>query len=77
MQRDGRRFTVDVRADADGLVSHAGAALLAEVADRLGLTRALSQGLAAMRERRGRHDSGRVVRDLAVMLADHPSRCAP
>jgi hypothetical protein len=70
VQRDGRRFTVDVVSDGDGLVSHAGAALLAECADRLGLTDALSQGLAGMRERRGRHDPGRVVRDLAVMLAD-------
>ena len=38
VQRDGRRFTVDVVSDGDGLVSHAGAALLAEAADRLGLT---------------------------------------
>jgi hypothetical protein len=68
--RDGRRFTVEVRADGHGLVSHAGAALVAEAADRLGLTAALSGGLAAMRERRARHDPGRVVRDLAVMLAD-------
>jgi hypothetical protein len=68
--RDGRRFTVDVVPDGDGLVSHAGAALLAEAADRLGLTDALSRALAPMRERRGRHDPGRVVRDLAVMLAD-------
>ena len=70
VQRDGRSFTVEVTPDGEGLVSHAGAALLAEAADRLGLTRALSQGLAGMRERRGRHDPGRVVRDLAVMLAD-------
>src|SRR5688572_5001903 len=70
VQRDGRHFTVDVASDGDGLVSHAGAALLAEAADRLGLTAALSRALAPMRERRGRHDPGRVVRDLAVMLAD-------
>jgi hypothetical protein len=70
VQRDGRRFTVDVVPDGDGLVSHVGAALLAEAADRLGLTDALSRALAPMRERRGRHDPGRVVRDLAVMLAD-------
>jgi hypothetical protein len=70
VQRDGRRFTVDVVSDGDGLVSHAGAALLAEAADRLGLTGALSAALAPIRERRGRHDPGRVVRDLAVMLAD-------
>jgi Transposase DDE domain group 1 len=69
VQRDGRRFTVDVVPDGDGLVSHAGAGLLAEAADRLWLTGALSRALAPMRERRGRHDPGRVVRDLAVMLA--------
>jgi hypothetical protein len=70
VQRDGRSFTVDVVPDGEGVVSHAGAALLAEAADRVGLTQALSRGLAGMRERRGRHDPGRVVRDLAVMLAD-------
>jgi hypothetical protein len=68
--RDGRCFTVDVVADGAGLVSHVGAALLAECADRLGLTDALSQALAPMRQRRSRHDPGRVIRDLAVMLAD-------
>jgi Transposase DDE domain group 1 len=67
---DGRSFTVDVAADGQGLVSHAGAGLLAEVADRVGLTRELSRVLAGVRERRGRHDPGRVIRDLAVMLAD-------
>src|SRR4051794_14053927 len=66
--RDGRQLTVEVRADGAGVVSHAGAALLAEAADRLGLTGALSGGLAAMRQRRGGHDPGRVVRDLAVIL---------
>jgi len=69
VQRDGRSFTVDVTADGEGVVSHAGAALLAETADRIGLTDALSKGLASMRERRGAHDPGRVVRDLVVMLA--------
>jgi hypothetical protein len=68
--RDGRCFTVDVVSDGAGLVSHAGAGLLAETADRLGLTDALSRALAPMRARRGRHDPGRVIRDLAVMLAD-------
>ena len=70
VQRDGRNFTVDVAADGEGLVSHAGAALLSEVADRVGLTRELSRALEGVRERRGRHDPGRVIRDLAVMLAD-------
>src|SRR5215213_597950 len=68
--RDGRSFTVGVAPDGVGLVSHAGAALLAEVADRSGLTRELSGALAGLRERRSRHDPGRVIRDLAVMLVD-------
>jgi Transposase DDE domain group 1 len=70
VQRDGRDFTVDVSADGEGLVSHAGSALLAQVADKTGLTRALSAALGGMRERRCKHDAGRVIRDLAVMLAD-------
>ena len=70
VSRDGRHLTVEVRADGAGVVSHAGAGLLAEAADRLGLTGALSEALAGMRVRRGGHDPGRVVRDLAVMLAD-------
>jgi hypothetical protein len=62
--------SVQVVADGDGLVSRAGTALLIGVADRIGLTRELSAALSDVRERRGRHDPGRVVRDLAVMLAD-------
>ena len=69
VQRNGREFTVEVTADGEGVVSHAGAALLAGTADRIGLTDALSRGLAPIRSRRGAHDPGRVVRDLAVMLA--------
>jgi hypothetical protein len=68
--RDGRDFTVEVTADGQGLVSHAGSALLAQVADKTGLTRALSGELVGLRRRRGGHDVGRVIRDLAVMLAD-------
>jgi hypothetical protein len=52
-----------------GVVSHAGTALLRMLADRAGLTTALSAGLA----RRGRwpvHDRGRVLVDLAVLIAD-------
>jgi len=52
------------------LVSHAGSALLARVADKAGLTRALSVALSEPGLRAGSHDRGRVIRDLAVMLAD-------
>src|SRR5579871_1303298 len=68
--RDGRRVTVEVTADGAGLVSRAGSALVAGVADKVGLTRALSLRLAGLKQRRRGHDPGRVVRDLAVMLAD-------
>jgi len=68
--RDGRWITVEVTADGAGLVSHAGSALLGQVADKLGLTAALSTRLAAVKQRRRGHDPGRVICDLAVMLAD-------
>src|SRR5215212_2492958 len=68
--RDGRPVTVEVTADGAGLVSHAGSALLAQAADQLGFTKALSLRLAAIKQRRRGHDPGRVIRDLAVMLAD-------
>jgi hypothetical protein len=62
--------TVEVRADGEGLVSHAGAFLLVELADRLGLAAALSGAMASTRERRSAHDPGVVVRNLAVAIAD-------
>jgi hypothetical protein len=61
---------VDVRADGTGLSSRAGTTLLAVTADRLGLTDALGWALSETRERRSAHDPGRVLCDLAVMLAD-------
>jgi hypothetical protein len=70
VMREGRPVTVGVTSDGPGLVSHAGSALLAQVADRLVLTKALSLRLAGIKQRRRGHDPGRVIRDLAVMLAD-------
>jgi hypothetical protein len=52
------------------LVSHAGVALLAELADRLGLTRALERLVVGRHGRARRHQPARVLRDLIVMLAD-------
>ncbi len=63
---DGRQVTVEVTPDGVGLVSHAGSALLAQVADKVGLTGALSRELAGLKQRRSVHDLGRVIRDLAV-----------
>src|SRR3954451_11639515 len=68
--RDGRPVTVEVTADGAGLVSHAGTALLARVADKLGLTRVLSLRVGSIKQRRRAHDPARVIRALAVMRAD-------
>jgi hypothetical protein len=57
----------EVTTDGTGVVGHAGAALLVELADRLGLTRALGWGQQGARRR---HPDAAVLRDLAVMLAD-------
>ena len=70
VMRDGRPVTVEVTSDGAGLVSHAGSALVAQVADKVGLTNALSMRLAGIKQRRRGHDPGRVIRDVAVMLAD-------
>jgi Transposase DDE domain group 1 len=57
----------EVTTDGVGVVGHAGAALLGELADRLGLTRALGWRQVGGRRR---HADAAVLRDLAVMLAD-------
>jgi len=59
-----------VTVDGVGVVSHAGTALLGEVADRLGLTAAFSEALHGLRSRRAGHDPGRVLIDVAVAVAD-------
>jgi Transposase DDE domain group 1 len=60
---------LDVVVADDRLVSHAGVALLAELADRLGLSSSLDRFVGG-RGRTGRHPLARVLRDLIVMLAD-------
>lgn len=62
--------TLEVTADSEGLGVARGVALLVELADRIGLTAALSQTLAGPRERRVVHDPGRELLDVEVMLAD-------
>jgi hypothetical protein len=59
-----------VTTDGDGVVSHAGSYLLVELADRVGLTAALSRELACLQRRQRAHDPGEVLRDLAVSIAD-------
>jgi hypothetical protein len=52
------------------VVSHAGARLLADLADELGLTEGLSMAMAPTKQRHRGHDQGDVLVDLAVMIAD-------
>ena len=56
--------------DGTGVVSHAGTALLRELADRVGLRAEFAVAMDTSRCRAGGHDPGQVLVDLAVMLAD-------
>jgi hypothetical protein len=64
------RPALRIKADGKGIASHAGSRLLAEVADAIGLTQALSAAMAPLSQRHRRHDPGRMLVDVAVMLAD-------
>lgn len=70
MQVTEARPKITVSADGRGVVGHAGARLLADVADVTGLTGGFSEALAGLRQRQGGHDPGRVAVDVAVMIAD-------
>ena len=63
--KPGPRF--EVTTNGVGVVGHAGAGLLVELADRLGLTSTLDWRAP---QGRRRHPDAQVLRDLAVMLAD-------
>jgi len=65
-----RRTFPEITCDGSGVVSHAGTVLLAELADRIGLTALLSEATDGLRERRAGHDPGRVLVDAAVAIAD-------
>ena len=66
--RSIRRPVVTV--DGKGLVSHAGAGLLSEMADRSGLTEAMSHAMAGCGISWHTHDPGVVLTHLAVAIAD-------
>jgi hypothetical protein len=64
-----RRTKITVSADGRGLVSQAGALLLAEAARVTGLGQGLSAGLARWRAPRAVHDPGKILTDLVMALA--------
>ncbi len=70
MQPTTSRTPPVVTTDGTGVVSHAGTVLLGELADRIGLTAALSEATDGLRQRRSGHDPGRVLVDVAVAIAD-------
>jgi hypothetical protein len=70
VKRSRRRPSVKVTVDGRGVVSHAGARLVADMAERAGLGADLTVALASMVGRRRRHALGDVLVDLAVMLID-------
>jgi hypothetical protein len=70
VQATTTRPTITATADGEGVVSHAGSRLLADLADRTTLTGQLSEALDGLRKPRARHDPGRVLVDMAVAVAD-------
>jgi hypothetical protein len=59
-----------VSADGRGVVSHVGARLLADVAEATGVVAAFEEAVGRRRVRRSAHSPGRVLADVAVMIAD-------
>ena len=83
-----RRTVPVMTTDGMGVVSHAGTVLLVELVDWIGLTTLSKQATDRLRERRGGHDPGRVLVDVAVAdaavtitdiqaLADHQGLHGP
>ena len=70
MQRNSTRPRLVVTGDGKNVGAHAGSRMLCDLADELGLSDGLSAAMAPTKQRRGGHDRGRVLVDLAVMLAD-------
>ncbi len=68
MNLTGWSKSLEVTGDGAGIVSHAGLALLRQLADKTGLTGSLSHALASPRLLT--HDRGRVTADLACAIAD-------
>ena len=69
MNNTARRTKITVSADGRGLVSQAGALLLAEAVRVTGLGRGLPAGLARWRAPRAVHDPGKILTDLVMALA--------
>ena len=69
VKRRQRRRALKVTGDGVGVANHAGARLLADLADVVGLSASLSVAMAPTKKRRRGHDRGEVLTDLAVAIA--------
>lgn len=69
VKRNPSRPRLTVTSDGKSVVGHAGARLLSDLADQVGLTEGLSEAMAPTKKRRRGHDRGQVLVDLAVMIA--------
>ena len=69
VKRRQRRRALKVTGDGAGVANHAGARLLADLADAVGLSASLSVAMAPTKQRRRGHDRGEVLTDLAVAIA--------
>jgi Transposase DDE domain group 1 len=69
VKNTARRLKITVSADGRGIVSQAGALLLAQRLRATGLDRGLAVALSRWRAPRAVHDPGRIVADLAVAVA--------
>ena len=70
MQGNPARPRLSVTTGGKNVVGHAGARLLVDLAEELGLSAGLSRAMAPTKKRRRGHDRGQVLVDLAVALAD-------
>lgn len=70
VNRRRRRPALKVTGDGTGVANHAGARLLGDLAEAVGLPRGLSVAMAPTKQRRRGHDRGDVLVDLAVAIAD-------
>jgi hypothetical protein len=70
VKRRRRCPALKVSGDGNGVANHAGARLLVDLADAVGLTNELSAAMAPTKQRRRGHDRGEVLVDLAVAIAD-------
>ncbi len=70
MKSTNRSGHIKITTDGEGLVSHAGALLIVEVAEKVGLSDGLGEAVADTLERKPVHDRGKALTDIAVAIVD-------